>query len=129
MSCYITIAPDGTITRNFVGDATIQLQSANNDGAGYVAPACNDPPPGSNPVDQLPAYTIHTSESGGPVAAPEFSWEGAPAMLAVAVMVLLMLKARRIRPSGTIRYRDQRLNRPGRAGKLRARTHLSGPEL
>jgi hypothetical protein len=96
MSCYLTISPDGTITRNFVGDATIQLQSANNPGV-YQAPDCTGTPP---TTDQLPAYTIHTSVSGSPVAAPEFDWAGAPAMLAVAVMVLVMLKARRIKPSG-----------------------------
>ena len=103
MSCYETVDANGTVTRNFVGDATIQLQSANGTAA-YQAPTCNDPPPAANPLvtEQLPAYTIHTSVSGGgraPVAAPEFDWAGAPAMLAVAVMVLLMLKGRRIKPS------------------------------
>ena len=97
MSCYLTISPDGTITRNFVGDATIQLQSANNPG-GYQAPDCTGTPP-----NQLPSYALTANIKGvshSPVAAPELDWAGAPAMLAVAVMVLLMLRAPRIKPSG-----------------------------
>jgi len=96
---YTTVAPDGTITRNFVGDATIQLQSANNPGA-YQAPDCTGTPP---TTDQLPNYALTANINGvshSPVAAPELDWAGAPAMLAVAVMVLLMLRARRIKPSG-----------------------------
>jgi hypothetical protein len=96
MSCFLTVAPGGTITRNFVGDATIQLQSANNPGA-YQAPDCTGTPP---TTDQLPSYTIHTSVSGSPVSAPEFDWSGAPTMLAVAVMAILMLAARRKRLTG-----------------------------
>jgi hypothetical protein len=103
LSCYITIDPaTGEVTHDYVGDVTLDLTSASNGGAGYVAPSCDEQRP--NPLvlnEQLPAYTIHTSLSNSPLAAPEFSWEGAPAMLAVAVMMLLMLKARRIKPLGS----------------------------
>ena len=65
------------MTHNYTGNVTIDLTSASNGGAGYVAPACNDPPPA--PVtEQLPAFTIHTSVSGTPVTAPEFSWAAHP---------------------------------------------------
>src|SRR6516164_3609614 len=99
MSCYTTYDANGNPIHNYTGNVTLDLTSASNGGAGYVAPGCNDPPP-ATVTEQLPAYTIHTSVSGGgaPIAAPEFDWAGAPAMLAVAVMVLLMLKARRIKP-------------------------------
>ena len=100
MSCYETIDPaTGEVTHNYTGNVTIDLTSACNGGAGYVAPACKDPAP-ATVAEQLPAYTIHTSLSSSPVTAPELSWSGASAMLAVAVMALLMLRAHRIRPSG-----------------------------
>jgi hypothetical protein len=99
MSCYTTYDANGNPIHNYTGNVTLDLTSASNGGAGYVAPACNDPPP-ATVTEQLPAYTIHTSLSGGPVVPPEFSWAGAPAMLAVAVMVLLMLRGRQIKPSG-----------------------------
>jgi hypothetical protein len=78
------------VTHNFTGNVTVDLTSASNGGADYVAPTCNDPPPAAV-TEQLPAYTIHASLSSSPVVAPELSWSGAPTMLAVAVMVLLML--------------------------------------
>jgi hypothetical protein len=100
--CFTTFDANGNPVHNYVGDATIQLQSANGTAA-YQAPTCNDPPPAANPLvtEPLPAYTIHTSVNGGssaPVAAREFDWLGAQGLL-VAAVVLLMLKGRRIKPS------------------------------
>jgi hypothetical protein len=95
MSCCTTVDPaTGEVTHNYTGNVTIELTSASNGGAGCVAPACNDPPLASV-TEQLPAFTIHASVSGSPVAAPELSWSGAPAMLAVGVISVLMLQARR----------------------------------
>jgi hypothetical protein len=96
MSCYITYDSNGNPIHNYTGDVTIDLTSASNGGAGYVAPGCNDPPP-ANPIvsEQLPSYTIHTGVSSSPVSAPEFSWDGVPAMLAIAVIAVLMLRGRR----------------------------------
>ena len=99
MSCYTTYDANGNPVHNYFGDVTINITSASNGGAGYVAPACNDPNPIVN--EQLPSYTVHTSVSGGsaPVSAPEFDWLGAQGLL-VAAVVLLMLKGRRTKPSG-----------------------------
>jgi hypothetical protein len=96
MSCYTSIDPaTGEVTHNYYGDVSINLTSASNGGAGYVAPTCNDPPP-TTVTEQLPAYTIHTSlSSSSPVSAPEFDWAGAPTMLAIAVIAVLMLRGRR----------------------------------
>jgi len=44
MSCYLTVDANGTITRNYVGDTTIQLTSANDGGSSYVPPVCNSSP-------------------------------------------------------------------------------------
>jgi hypothetical protein len=97
MSCYETVDANGTVTRNFVGDATIQLQSADGTAA-YQAPTCNDPPPGTPIVvqDTLPAYTIHTSISGQstPVSAPELSVPE-PSTAALFVVAMLVLLSRR----------------------------------
>jgi hypothetical protein len=97
MSCLTSIDPaTGQVTHNYTGNVTVDLTSASNGGAGYVAPTCDGTPP---TTDQFPSYTVQTSINGvsHPVAAPEFDWYGAPAMLAIAVMSMLMLKAQRRR--------------------------------
>lgn len=40
MSCTITVDANGTVTRNYTGDVSIQLTSANS-GTGYQPPTCS----------------------------------------------------------------------------------------
>jgi len=91
VSCYETVDPaTGEVTHNYTGSVTIDLTSASNGGAGYQAPACNGPPP-TTVTEQLPSYTIHSSLSGSPVAAPELSVpEPSTAALLVVVMLTLL---------------------------------------
>jgi hypothetical protein len=92
MSCYVTTDANGNPVHNYVGDVSVDLTSASDGGAGYLAPGCNDPPPGNSLVvnEQLPAYTIRTSVSGSPVSALE---PGALALLAIGLVALGMNRA------------------------------------
>jgi len=80
MSCYLSIGPDGTITRNFTGDATFQLTSPNNYSS-YIPPACD----GSAP---------HTASH----SAPEPATLGLPAL---GVAALLMSRGRSLHSKST----------------------------
>ena len=93
-SCFTTIDPaTGEVTHNFTGNVTIDLTSASNGGAGYVAPTCNDPPP-ATVTEQLPSFTVHTSLSSSPVAAPELSIPE-PGTFALLLFGILALMGRR----------------------------------
>jgi hypothetical protein len=94
MDCYTTYDANGNPIHNYVGDVTVDLTSASNGGAGFVAPSFNDAPPGTPIVvqDTLPAYTMHPTVSGqsSPVSAPE---PGALASLAIGGVALGMNRA------------------------------------
>ena len=74
MSCYISVDANGVQTRNYTGDAAIQITSAYGGSTSYVPPACT----GSAP---------HTASHSVPE--PATLW-----LLALGVAALLMSRGR-----------------------------------